>query len=178
MTPKEKIYRGSKNIFADIGLPYSERVKARADIMLAIIEIIRERGLTQEKAGAILDIPQSKVSGLMNGKLSLFSLDHLLQFLNALNTNVNIVLNREEKRPAITQVIRERACLSIASDRSMTWKALHITLKYPTPMHRIKLSRAVNISQPFSAKKYSIITSPMKRAREKAGFTLISGVIQ
>ena len=100
MRIKEKIHRGSGNIFADIDVAYPQRTLARAQIMSRIAEIIKERGLTQTKASELLGIPQSKVSCLVNGKLSMFSLDHLLVLLNKLDRDVDIIIKpktREEK---------------------------------------------------------------------------------
>lgn len=97
---KEKIQRGSKNVFADIGAAHPERVMARAQIMSRISEIIKERGLTQKAVSEVLGIPQSKVSCLVNGKLSMFSLDHLFELLNALDRDVEIIIKpktRHEK---------------------------------------------------------------------------------
>ena len=107
MSAKEKIQRGSGNVFADIGVAHPERVWARAQVMARISEIIRERGLTQTAAAALLDIPQSKVSCLMNGKLSMFSLEHLLEFLNALDRDVEIIIKPKMKTEkfATTQVL-------------------------------------------------------------------------
>ena len=62
MSAKERIHRGSGNVFADIGVAHPERVLARSQIMSRITDIIRERGLTQKQASLLLDIPQSKVS--------------------------------------------------------------------------------------------------------------------
>ena len=53
-------------------------------VMSRIVEIIRKRGLTQKEAAGLLDISQLKVSRLMNGKLSMFSLEQLLELLKAL----------------------------------------------------------------------------------------------
>jgi predicted XRE-type DNA-binding protein len=100
MRVKEKVHRGSGNVFADIGVTHPERVLARAQIMSRIAEIIKERGLTQKEASELLGIPQSKVSCLVNGKLSMFSLDHLLVLLNKLDRDVDIIIKpktREEK---------------------------------------------------------------------------------
>lgn len=72
----EKITRGSGNVFQDIGVSDPERTAIRALIMSRITEIIKERGLSQTEAGKILNLTQSKVSNLMNGKLSVFSLEH------------------------------------------------------------------------------------------------------
>jgi len=93
MSGNEKIVRGSGDVFADIGAAYPERVRARAEVMSRIAEILRERGLTQKEAAKLLGIPQSKVSCLMNGKLSLFSLDLLFGILNALDKDVEIVIH-------------------------------------------------------------------------------------
>ena len=94
---KEKIYRGSDNVFADIGVAHPERVMARAQIMSRITEIIKERSLTQQEAAKLLDIPQSKVSCLMNGKLSMFSLDFLFEILNALDRDVEVIIKPKTK---------------------------------------------------------------------------------
>lgn len=107
MNIKEKIHRGSSNVFADIGVAHPERVMARAEIMLRISEIIKERGLTQKQASGLLGIPQSKVSCLMNGKLGMFSLDYLFELLNALDRDVEIIIRQKtkEEKSAATHVM-------------------------------------------------------------------------
>ena len=94
---KEKVQRGSGNVFADLGVAHPERVLARAQIMSRIAEIIKERGLTQQQAAKLLGIPQSKVSCLINGKLSMFSLDFLFEILNALDRDVEIIIKPKTK---------------------------------------------------------------------------------
>lgn len=101
MKTKKVVYRESNNIFADIGVGHPERVLARARIMFHIAEIIRKRGLTQKGAAEILNIPQPKVSCLMNGKLSNFSMDRLFEFLNALDTDVKIIVEPKPKQEKI-----------------------------------------------------------------------------
>ena len=107
MSAKEKVHRGSGNIFADIGVAHPERVLARAQVMARISEIIKERSLTQKQAGNLLDLPQSKVSCLMSGKLSMFSLEHLFELLNALDRDVEIIIKpkTKEEKSATTQVL-------------------------------------------------------------------------
>ena len=107
MSQKEKINRGSGNVFADIGVEHPERVLARAQIMFRISEIIKEQDLTQKEASKILGIPQSKVSCLMNGKLSMFSLDHLFELLNALDRDMEIIIKpkTKEEKFATTHVL-------------------------------------------------------------------------
>ncbi len=107
MSMREKVHRGSGNVFADIGVSNPERVLARARIMSWITTILRERRLTQQQASKILGIPQSKVSCLMNGKLKMFSLDHLFELLNALDSDVEIIIRPKTavERFATTQVL-------------------------------------------------------------------------
>ena len=107
MSIREKVHRGSGNIFADIGVSNPKRVLARARVMSRIAEILKERRLTQHQASKILGIPQSKVSCLVNGKLSLFSLDHLFELLNALDSDVQILIRPKTavERVATTQVL-------------------------------------------------------------------------
>ena len=107
MSSKEKIHRGSGNVFADIGVAHPERVLARAQVMSRISEIIKERDLTQKEAGELLDLPQSKISCLMSGKLSMFSLEHLFELLNALDRDVEIIIKpkTKEEKFATTQVL-------------------------------------------------------------------------
>lgn len=102
------IHRGSGNVFADIGVAHPERVQARAQVMFLITDIIRKRGLTQKQAAVILGIPQSKVSCLVNGKLSNFSMDHLFELLNALDTDVEIIVKpkTKEEKSATTHVLQ------------------------------------------------------------------------
>lgn len=104
---KEKACRENDNVFEDVGIFHPERVMARAQIMSRISEIIKERRLTQKAAAGLLGIPQSKVSCLMNGKLSMFSLDHLFELLNALDRDVEIIIKPKTKQEkfATTNVI-------------------------------------------------------------------------
>ena len=108
MKTKEIIHRGSDNVFADIGIIHPERVQARAQVMFLISEIIKKRGLTQKQTSALLGIPQSKVSCLMNGKLSNFSMDHLFELLNALDSDVEIIIKPKTKKEktATTHVLQ------------------------------------------------------------------------
>lgn len=97
----EKIIRGSGNVFKDIGVSDPERRLIRAKIMSFITEIIKERGLNQTQAGKILNLTQPKVSNLINGKLSMFSLEHLFQLLNALEEDVEIIIKPKSANEAM-----------------------------------------------------------------------------
>jgi len=74
------------NIFDAIVDDSAEAVdlEFRADLMLVIREITRAKEMTQAKVADALDIPQPRVSELLNGKVDLFSSDKLIRFLSRL----------------------------------------------------------------------------------------------
>ena len=53
-------------------------MKARSALMMALAEVIRERGITQGEAAALFGVTQPRMSDLVRGKISLFSLDTLI----------------------------------------------------------------------------------------------------
>ncbi len=80
----------SGNVFADLNVPNPEEAIAKAEIALKIYEIIKKKKLTQAQAAKILKISQPKVSLLLRGYLTNFSLERLLRFLNDLGQDVYI----------------------------------------------------------------------------------------
>lgn len=97
MSDEIEVYPSSGNVFADLGLPDAEELLARAELMRRVMVLIRYRKLTQAKAARILKTNQPTVSDLMRGKISKFSLDRLIAFLNALGQDVEI---KVRPRPA------------------------------------------------------------------------------
>jgi predicted XRE-type DNA-binding protein len=81
---------GSGNVFADLGLPDPEKALAKAELAHKITLVIREKGLTQVQAAQRLGIDQPKISALIRGRLSGFSMDRLLRFLLLLGQDIKI----------------------------------------------------------------------------------------
>lgn len=81
---------GSNNVFADVNLPQSQELLAKAQLAQKITSILDERRFTQLKAGELLGIDQPKISALKRGRLSGFSLERLIRFLNLLDQDVQI----------------------------------------------------------------------------------------
>lgn len=96
MTRKRKkeiaIEKGSGNIFADLGLANPEREQLKARLVLQIYRLIKQRGLTQAAAGAVLGIAQPHVSALMRNRAGAFSVERLMDFLTALGQDVEITV--------------------------------------------------------------------------------------
>jgi predicted XRE-type DNA-binding protein len=95
---KDKVMMSSGNVFADIGLPDAEERLAKAQLAHKISEIIQKRHLSQAEAARILGTEQPKISAIMNGKLSGFSLERLIYFLNVLGSDVQIIVKPKPPR--------------------------------------------------------------------------------
>jgi predicted XRE-type DNA-binding protein len=89
---KRDYVESSGNVFADLGLPNPEEMLAKAELAIKIAEILRQRRLTQVQAAEALGVDQPKVSALIRGRLSGFSIERLLRFLLLLGTDVSITI--------------------------------------------------------------------------------------
>jgi predicted XRE-type DNA-binding protein len=98
MSTSENDYTvGSGNVFADLGLPQADELQAKAALAHQIASIARGRHLTQAEAAHILGTTQPKVSDLFAGRLSGFSMERLIRFLNAFDRDVQIVVSPKPK---------------------------------------------------------------------------------
>jgi predicted XRE-type DNA-binding protein len=73
----------SGNVFADLGLPDSELMLAKAGLAYQINAIVKDKGLTQKEAAELLGVDQPKISALSRGKLQDFALETLELMLEA-----------------------------------------------------------------------------------------------
>lgn len=64
--------------------------RIRAFIMIAIIDKIRKKRITQKKAAEICKITQPGISNLLSGKVEHFSMDRLVRIAGRLNLNVSL----------------------------------------------------------------------------------------
>ncbi|MBF0382189.1 MAG: XRE family transcriptional regulator [Magnetococcales bacterium] len=87
--------QSSGNIFADLGLPDSDELFTKTKLALQISQIIKHRKLKQKEAAGILGIDQPKVSAILGGKLTGFTLERLFKFLNLLGQDVEIVVKNK-----------------------------------------------------------------------------------
>ena len=95
---KSLIYEESSgNVFADIGLPNPEEALAKAELARQIGKIIKKKRLSQTKAARILGIDQPKVSALLHGYLTGFSIERLFRFLNDFGQDISIAITPAKK---------------------------------------------------------------------------------
>ena len=94
---KRDYIESSGNVFADLGLPDADEMLAKAELAIKIADILRQRHLTQIQAAAILGVDQPKVSALIRGRLSGFSVERLLRFLLLLGADVSIMIKPHQR---------------------------------------------------------------------------------
>jgi predicted XRE-type DNA-binding protein len=115
---KEGVFASSGNVFADLGLPDPEARLAKAKLAHAIRSRIREYGLNQTQSAERLGTTQARVSEVMNGKIGRMSYELLLDYLNALDCDVQItILPRPPVPPAeaMPKAIHERGHVLVGS---------------------------------------------------------------
>ena len=67
-----------------------ERMKMLSDLSIAVERRIREQGWTQKEAARRLGVTQPRISDLMRGKLSVFSIDALVGMLGAAGIRIEL----------------------------------------------------------------------------------------
>lgn len=96
----EDIINSCGNVYEDLGLSEPSDRLAKAELARKIAEIITKRHLSQTEAAQLLGVDQPKISNIMNGRLSGFSLERLIQFLNSLGRDVQIVVKQKPRTQA------------------------------------------------------------------------------
>jgi predicted XRE-type DNA-binding protein len=94
---RERIIRGSTNVFADLGYPDAEERQTKLRLAHAINTAIGEKRLAQSPAARRLGVSQPKISALANYQLDGFSVERLMTFLTALDQDVDIVIRRKPR---------------------------------------------------------------------------------
>lgn len=67
-------------------------MRLRAELANEIIERLRGRKLTQAKAAALIGVTQPRISDLMRGRLTLFSLDSLVDMADKVGLRTRMIL--------------------------------------------------------------------------------------
>lgn len=91
------IIRGTGNVFADLGYKDAAERQTKTRLALAVNELLKVRKLKQREIAELLHVPQPKVSALKHYRLDQFSVERLMEFLTALDQDVEIMIR---PRPA------------------------------------------------------------------------------
>lgn len=160
---KDKIERGSGNVFADLGRPDAEAHLLKAQLVTRIEKIIRQRKLKQVDAAALLGLSQPDVSRLLRGNFREYSVERLLRLLTALGRDVEIVIHEPgspASHEAAAQLTPQRqGTLSVASIKDSGSTETSLTL--PNPATRLLMEALPSAdryrSQAVTRKKGSVL---------------------
>lgn len=84
----------SGNVFADLGLPNPEECLLKAQLASQIDDLIKSRKLTQSAAAKLAGISQPKISDILRGQLTGYSVERLLTIINCLGCNVEVRISK------------------------------------------------------------------------------------
>lgn len=101
---KIDVVPSSGNVFADVRLPNAEEKRTKVRLAVAINQIIQSRKLSQTAAARRLSVNQPKVSALSNYQLEGFSVERLMNFLTALDRDIDIVIRRKPKSRKVARI--------------------------------------------------------------------------
>ena len=83
------------NIFEELGFSGQEatKLKIKAQLMCSISEWIKDEELKQEEASHVLHVTRPRVSDVMRGKTSKFTIDALIDMLERTGKHVTLQVN-------------------------------------------------------------------------------------
>jgi len=94
---KPDVVRSSGNVFTDLGLSGAEEKQTKVRLAVAINQIIQNQRIPQIEAARRLNINQPKISALSNYRLDGFSVERLMNFITALDRDVEIVIRKKPR---------------------------------------------------------------------------------
>ena len=94
---RDRVTRGTGNVFADLGFPDAVERQAKLRLTYALNQVLEARKLSQADAAKMLGVTQPKVSALRHYKLAGFSVERLMNLLTALDQDVEIVIRQKPR---------------------------------------------------------------------------------
>ncbi|MDW2116727.1 MULTISPECIES: helix-turn-helix transcriptional regulator [unclassified Vibrio] len=82
-------------------------VSAKSKMMLIVSTLIKNSGMTQSEAAEALGVSQPRISNLMNGKISKFSIDMLLEMLGKLGFLLDIRFDPSDMNKPISMDVKK-----------------------------------------------------------------------
>ncbi len=95
----------SGNVFADLRISNAEEKQTKVRLAFAINQIIANKRLSQTAAARSLEVNQPKISALRNYQLDGFSVERLINFLTALDRDVEIVIRPKPRSRKAARIL-------------------------------------------------------------------------
>ena len=90
----------STNVYEHLGFPDAEEMLVKANLVIKIAEILRERGWSQQQAAKVLGLTQPKLSKMLRGQFRGISEMKMMDCLVRLGRAVKIVVGPARKAAA------------------------------------------------------------------------------
>ena len=108
----------SKNVFKDLGFNEEEAagLKLKSYLFMALQEVIRNSAMTQKEIAEAIGADQPKVSKILNGKFSEFSIERVTEYLQRLGYDIHISavpVPSPKERPLGTVVMDKRPLVEV-----------------------------------------------------------------
>jgi predicted XRE-type DNA-binding protein len=90
--PESQITKAADNIFADLNFSpqESDNLRVRADLMIALRQLIRSQHWTTEQAAETLRETPAQIDALLQGDIDQFHIDQLIDMLTHAGMTVRI----------------------------------------------------------------------------------------
>jgi len=102
---RAKVYRGSGNVFADLGLPDAEEMLLKSTIVVELRRLMKQRKLTQTAAAKLIGISQGDLSKILRGQFRGYSEARLMRMLTAFGQDVEIITRPHRKSGEAGRII-------------------------------------------------------------------------
>jgi predicted XRE-type DNA-binding protein len=87
-----------QNVYADLGFKDADEMLVKAQLVVKIAEILRQRGWSQQEAAKVLGLTQPKLSKMLRGQFRGVSEIKMMDCLVRLGREVKIVVGPENRR--------------------------------------------------------------------------------
>lgn len=84
-------------------------ITLKTRLMLIVTKLIKESGYTQCEAAEKLGVTQPRISNLMNGKISKFSIDMLIEMLGRMGYLMDVSFDLSSKESPISISVKKSA---------------------------------------------------------------------
>lgn len=85
------------NVYAELGFKDADEMLVKAQLVVQIAQILRERGWSQQQAAKVLGLTQPKLSKMLRGQFRGISEMKMMDCLVRLGRGVKIVVGPESK---------------------------------------------------------------------------------
>jgi predicted XRE-type DNA-binding protein len=87
----------NKSVFSDLGFNEQEALAltVKADLYGKILDVVEKQKIKPRELEKILDVPQPRVSELLNGKMSSLSIEKLLSYLEKIGVEASVSFRKK-----------------------------------------------------------------------------------